>query len=335
MRDERSLIGALIGDGRPMLLFTGLCLVLSGLFALFLSATQHFLPHDVQFLGIAPEQLCAINECRIVHFMVHDRVSFGGALIAIGVLYLWLAEFPLRHGQAWSWWLFVLSGILGFGSFLAYLGYGYLDSWHGVATLGLLPCFLFGVIRAFFLLSRPAGPGRLLRPAVKVPWTSASGIGRGCLLATALGLVAGGVIIMGVGVTSVFVPQDLAYMGLSADDLRAISPRLVPLIAHDRAGFGGGVCTCGVLMFFCVWCGTPSPSLWQALCLSGTAGFATAIGVHPIIGYADPTHLAPAVVGAGAFSTGLALTFESMVAGKIPERLREPPNNACLVDKRT
>jgi hypothetical protein len=48
------------------------------------------------------EQLCAISECRIVHFMVHDRVSFGGALIAIGTLYLWLTEFPLRHGQAWS-----------------------------------------------------------------------------------------------------------------------------------------------------------------------------------------------------------------------------------------
>ena len=43
MRDNRSFAGALIDDGRPLLLFTGLCLVLSGLFALFLSATGQFL----------------------------------------------------------------------------------------------------------------------------------------------------------------------------------------------------------------------------------------------------------------------------------------------------
>ena len=323
MRDDRSLIGALIGDGRPLLVFTGLCLVLSGLFALFLSVTRHFLPHDVQFLGMMPDQLCAINECRIVHFMFHDRVSFGGAVIAIGILYLWLAEFPLRHRQAWSWWLFALSGILGFSSFLAYLGYGYLDTWHGIATLGLLPCFVIGLVRSFFLLAPPVRLQRLFRATVRVPWATWFGIGRGCLLAAAFGLVAGGATIMVVGMTSVFVPQDLAYMGLSAEDLCAINPRLVPLIAHDRAGFGGAVCTCGVLIFFCVWCGSPSRSLWQALCWSGIAGYSTAIGVHPIIGYTDFSHLAPAVAGAVVFSLGLALTFKPMVRGQITESLIE------------
>jgi hypothetical protein len=119
--------------------------------------------------------------------------------------------------------------------------------------------------------------------------------------------------------TSVFVPQDLAFIGLSADDLRAVSPRLVPLIAHDRAGFGGGVSTCGVLIFFSVWCGTPSRSLWQVLCLAGTTGFATAIGVHPLIGYTDAFHLAPAVTGAVLFAAGLVLTFRPMVAPKTVE----------------
>src|SRR5258707_8506009 len=202
MRDNRGFLGALIGDGRPLLLFSALCLVLSGLFALFLSATAHFLPHDVQFLGMTPGQLCAINECRIVHFMFHDRVSFGGVLIAIGTLYLWLAEFPLRHRQAWAWWLFLASGVLGFGSFLAYLGYGYLDTWHGVATLGLLPCFVLGLARTFFLLLGPVIPPCLLRPAVKIPWASSFGLGRPSLRATALGLIAGGAAILVLGVTS-------------------------------------------------------------------------------------------------------------------------------------
>jgi hypothetical protein len=247
------------------------------------------------------------------------------------MLYLWLAEFPLRHREAWSWWLFAASGILGFGSFLAYLGYGYLDSWHGLATLALLPCFILGLARTFFLLPRPADPQSLFRPAVRVPWVSAYGIGRGCLLSAALGMVAGGATIMVVGMTCVFVPQDLAYMGLSADDLQQINPRLIPLIAHDRAGFGGGVCTCGMLLFFCVWCGRPSRSLWQALSLAGTSGFATAIGIHPIIGYTDLTHLAPAVLGAAVYGTGLVLTYGPMVKGKIPANVGEPQSKVLQV----
>jgi hypothetical protein len=95
-----------------LLSLTGLALIVSGGFALFLSATRHFLPHDVQFLGMQPDDLCSLQGCRIVHFMFHDRVSFGGVIFAIGILYLWLAEFPLKHGQAWAWWLFLISGVI-------------------------------------------------------------------------------------------------------------------------------------------------------------------------------------------------------------------------------
>ena len=48
--DQRSLLEAVLGDGRPLLLFTGLALVLSGAFALFQSATGEFLPQDVAYL---------------------------------------------------------------------------------------------------------------------------------------------------------------------------------------------------------------------------------------------------------------------------------------------
>jgi hypothetical protein len=311
-QDDRGLFAALIGDGRPLLSLTGLLLILSGFFALFQSATRHFLPHDVAFLGMTPEQLCAINECRIVHFMIHDRVSFAGSLIAIGTLYLWLAEFPLRQRQAWAWWLFAVSGVLGFGSFLLYLGYGYLDTWHGVATLALLPCFGVGLVKTHSMLAQQHTVRSLVRPSEPVCWTSPYGIGRLCLLATAIGLSLGGLIIMFVGVTTVFVPQDLKYMGIAVEQLQALNPRLLPLIAHDRAGFGGGVCCCGVTMFFCAWCGRPSRSLWQALLVTGTVGFGTAIGVHPTIGYTDFVHLAPAYLGAGLFVAGVSLTFRHM-----------------------
>ena len=176
---NRGVIQAFIGDGRPLLVFLGLGLVLSGAFALFLSATQQFLPQDIQFLGITAEQLCGLYQCRVVYFMFHDRVSFGGALIAVGALYMWLAEFPLRNGEAWAWWLFVLSGLAGFASFLAYLGYGYLDSWHGTGTLLLLPFFVVGLAKSFPRLQDPRGFRSLLRPGSAVKWRSAFGqIGR-------------------------------------------------------------------------------------------------------------------------------------------------------------
>ncbi|MFN2493118.1 MAG: hypothetical protein ABR501_09580 [Pyrinomonadaceae bacterium] len=308
--DDRGLLQALLGDGRPLLLFSGLSLVLSGAFALFLSASKHFLPHDVQYLGMTAEQLCGFKSCRVVYFMFHDRVAFGGALIAIGALYMWLAEFPLRERKAWAWWLFVVSGISGFGSFLAYLGYGYLDTWHGVATLFLLPCFIFGLARSWRRLQRPRGFSTLFMPGVKVSWRSSFGIGRALLLATAAGMIVGGLTVMTFGMTRVFVPQDLTFMGLARTDLQSISSRLIPLIAHDRAGFGGAIGTAGVTVLFCVWCATPSRSLWQILFLAGMVGFATAIGVHPLVGYNDLFHLGPAIVGAMMFLFGLILCWK-------------------------
>src|SRR5580704_18621538 len=111
---DRGLFETLIGDGRPLLTLTGLTLILSGGFALFQSASGQFLPQDVQFLGMTATDLCHINQCRIVHFMFHDRVSFGGAIIAVGALYMWLAEFPLKQGESWAWLIFLISVIAGF-----------------------------------------------------------------------------------------------------------------------------------------------------------------------------------------------------------------------------
>ena len=318
-QDNRSLLQALVGDGRPLLLFTGLALVLSGAFALFLSFTGHFLPHDVKFLGMTEQDLCAINQCRIVHFMFHDRVSFGGVLVAIGAIYMWLAEFPLKAREPWAWWVFLVSGVAGFASFLTYLGYGYLDSWHGVATLLLLPCFAIGLAVSYRTLDDPRSFRSLFasnvspqrRRRARLP-ANPYELGRLSLYTTAIGLVGGGLTIMTVGMTSVFVPQDLSFMGMTAEELRAVNPRLIPLIAHDRAGFGGGVAVAGILLLFCTHCARPSRSLWQVLCFAGAVGFACAVGVHPVIGYTDWFHLLPAVLGAAFMAIGLALTYPHM-----------------------
>jgi len=130
-------------------------------------------------------------------------------------------------------------------------------------------------------------------------------------------MVCGGLTIMLVGMTRVFVPQDLKFIGLVSSELRAINPRLVPLIAHDRAGFGGGVASCGIIVLFLVWCGRPCRSLWQVLLIAGSVGFATAIGIHPIIGYTDFFHLAPALLGLAAFVAGMALLRKPMFNAEI------------------
>src|SRR5207249_4639826 len=169
------------------------------------SASGQFLPHDIQYLGMTAEQLCSFNQCKVVHIMFHDRVSFGGTIIAIGIMYLWLAEFPLKARQPWAWWTFAASGSAGFLSFLSYLGYGYLD---------------------------------------------------------------------------------------------AITPRPIPLLAHARAGFGGGVCSGGLALFLSIWCSPSTRNLWQALLLAAISGFSTAIAIHPLIGYTNLLHLTPAYLGA-------------------------------------
>jgi hypothetical protein len=118
-----------------------------------------------------------------------------------------------------------------------------------------------------------------------------------------------------VGMTSVFVPQDLEFMMLQPEELRSISSRLIPLIAHDRAGFGGAITTMGIIVLATAWCARPARSLWQALCVAGLIGFGTAIGIHPVVGYNNLAHLAPALAGAVMFIAGLVFSYRPMVNG--------------------
>jgi hypothetical protein len=303
--DERAvgLWEAWAGDGRPLLAVGSLALIVAGAFAWFLALTDQLLPHDLAWLTISASELRAIAGGRLVHFMSHDRAAFGGTLIAIGVLYLWLVRFPLAAGRRWAWWTLATTSGLGFLTFLSYLGTGYLDTWHGVATLGLLPLFGVGLWR-----TRAIGRSGVTAEDIGTPLTDRAAFGRSLLLLTGFGMLTAGAVIVTLGSAVVFVPQDLQYIGLDRAALDAIDPRLVALIAHDRAGFGGGLATTGLATMAIMWFAPPSRALWQALALAGLAGFGAAIGVHGLIGYLDGTHVGPAVVGALVFSLGLGLT---------------------------
>jgi len=310
----------LAGDGRPLLGLYAVGLGLAGAFAWFVSAAGETLPHELRFLEIAVVDLHRIADGRVAAFMVHDRVAFGGTLIAVAVLTLWLVHVPLAARERWAWRLIAVSGALGFASFLTWVGYGYFDFWHAVASAALLPLFVVGLA-----LTRPrsgggpvddagsaddAGPvGEARLAAHPWPaWRTTAGAGRGLLLLTGMGMVVAGATILSLGTVVVFVPQDTIFIGFDRAALDALNPRLVPLIAHDRAGFGGGLLTVGVLVLGCTAFGRPSRSLWEGLLVAGSVGFGAAIGIHGLVGYLDPSHVGPAVAGALVFALGMVLT---------------------------
>jgi hypothetical protein len=292
--DNPGFLASAIDDGRPLLVLSALFLIGCGVFAIFQAATGQFLPHDTEYLEMTASQVCALQNCRILHFMIHDRVSFGGVLIAAGTVYLWLTMFPLRRHESWAWWALTVSGATGFLSFLGYVGYGYLDSWHGAATLALLVLFVGGLVRSRRLRRRHVQP-------VRLDLRSVSGFGRALLLLSSLGIGVAGLTIMAVGMTRVFVSQDLEFLRMTREAMKAVNPRLVPLIAHDRTGFGGALVSFAVAMFASVRYGDGARALWEALAIAGAAG------VHPAIGYVSVVHLGPAVVGGGIFMSGLAM----------------------------
>ena len=301
--DDRSLAAALVGDGRPLLALYAVGLGLAGSFAWFLSAVGEALPHELRFLGLTLEQLRSLADGRVADFMTHDRVAFGGTLIALAVLYLWLVAVPLAHGERWAWRLTAGTGAFGFASFLAYAGSAYLDGWHAIAAAALLAAFVPGLA----LTRRHLAPVQRARSAWP-SWQTTDGLGRRLVALTGAGMVAAGSVILALGSIVVFVPQDLIYIGFDRSALDALNVHLVPLIAHDRTGFGGGVATTGLVVLGCVRWGTWSRSLWQALAIAGAIGFGAAVGIHGLVGYLDATHVGPAVAGAVVFALGMSLS---------------------------
>jgi hypothetical protein len=293
MRDDRSLLEVALGDGRPFIALTGICLLLSGGFAIMQSVSGQLLPQDSHAIGLDSAALMRAGNPHLLGFMFHDRVAYGGSLIAIGAGDLWLTAFPLRLRFAWAWWALAFSGGIGFLAFLTYLGQGYLDTWHGAATLFLLPVFLIGVWR-----SRPV---RLSLRSVwmEVPRAENSWArwARILLGACAVGLILAGLTIAIFGMTTVFVPSDLHFIGLDTHRLARISPELIPVISHDRAGFGGGLCSIGSLLLFMARCADMNRSFAEIVAVMGCAGFGGALGVHFVVGYVDFFHLLPAFIG--------------------------------------
>ena len=166
-------------------------------------------------------------------------------MIAIGrsvpVGYSLSRSVPVKSGRGGPCCSPASSGSLSFLSYLIYGFFGHVARRRLVrhccrsplrASGGRTPCCLPTAKGSAAFCARP----------FRIRLRTRAGIGRACLLFVGFGMFLAGSVMVILGSTVVFVPQDITYLGFAPPKLSAINPHLIPLIAHDRAGFGGRSC---------------------------------------------------------------------------------------------
>ncbi len=287
-----------------MLMGSGM--LIGGLLALVIAATKVVLPYDESFLGMPLSALPSINP-HLIDFMAHDRISLAGTMVAIGLLYMALSFFGSRHGVHWARQAVLISAFTGFASFFLFLGFGYLDPFHLFVTAALLQLLLLGVharLGPYTPVTRP--DARTTRAWRLSLW------GQLLLVAHGFALLGAGAVISVIGVTHVFVPEDLEFMRTTAETLASANPRLVPLVAHDRATLGGMLLASGwVFLLPALWGYRRGSSwLWWTLLVAGVIAYAAAISVHYVVGYHSVKHLLPAFGGLAVLVIGSVLSYQ-------------------------
>ncbi|UJF32964.1 dihydroorotate dehydrogenase [Paenibacillus hexagrammi] len=288
----------------------GIGMLIGGVLAWLIAASSVLLPYDEVFLGVKRHTILEWNP-RVLHFMSHDRITLAGTMMSIGIFYTQLARHGLREGLHWAKTAVFASCVVGFSSFFLYLGYGYFDPLHAAVAAVLLPMMLL-TLRG--LSDRPSRkpPGFLNdRIWLRAQW------GQCCFVVMGVALAVGGLSISFIGITGVFVSTDLDYLGLSPQQLSAWNDRLIPLIAHDRAGFGGALFSLSIAITAAALWGVNKGEawLWWTFLYGGLPGFTAGLWVHAHIGYTDFIHLLPVYVAIVLFAAGLILTFPYLMRG--------------------
>ena len=272
----------------------GLAMTIGGGMAMMIASTRVVLPYDEAISGISREELFNINQ-RLVDFMRHDRVTLAGTMFCDGILYCVLSYYGSRRGLRWANTAICSSAMVGFFSFFLFLGFGYFDPFHAFVT---------AILFQFLLLAMhsPVLPQRMRVGITDLENDWAWRFNQwGQLLFVIHGamLVVAGIVICKVGISTVFVPEDVEFMRTTMGALRAADPNLVPLIAHDRATFGGMLISCGIVVLLAALWGFKRGYhwLWWALMIAGNLAYLSTLIVHWQVGYTSPKHLLPAYAG--------------------------------------
>ncbi|HET6346729.1 MAG TPA: dihydroorotate dehydrogenase, partial [Myxococcota bacterium] len=229
-----------------------------------------------------------------------------GTMVALGIMYLGISLGGIRRGLHWAQQSLFASAFVGFASFFLFLGFGYLDTFHAFVTAVLLQLLLMALhSRLGTYTPETAPPLRGDRAWRRSLW------GQLLLIVHGFALLAVGAVISGIGITKVFVPEDLEFMGTTAQVLSEANARLVPLVAHDRATLGGMLLASGMMFLLPVLWGFRNGSawLWWSLLTAGVSAYAAALGIHYTVGYMSLVHLLPAFAGLGLLLLGLGLSY--------------------------
>jgi hypothetical protein len=274
--------------------------ILAGFFAL----TRVILPYDEAAAGITPDQIASLNP-KLLQFMAHDRFTLAGTMLSLGLFYAGLASCGARRGRIWAQEAVVFSAFGGFLTFFTFLAYGYFDQFHAFVAASMLPIAIqCAVARPVTVWDKPT-------PDLEndAAWRRAC-MGQVCWVVQAIGLLLAGSTIMFVGSSGVFVESDLAFLGSSRDAIRMLHPNLVPLIAHDRATFGGMLLASGIgTLATTLWGFRRGEGwLWWTFGLAGFPAYFAALWIHQDIAYTDPLHLSPVFIGLALHIAGWALS---------------------------
>lgn len=282
----------------------GFIIFCGGLLALIFSMTRVILPYDEAFIGMTRDELLALNP-NIIKFMAHDRMTLAGTMISGSILYMGLAKQGVRYGLHWTRKAINIGAISGFFGILLFIGYGYFDWLHGLFWLILLPFFSWGFIKTKGAIHSPLSKNRRNTPE----WRKALW-GQLCFVILGFSFVIGGIVISTIGTTSIFVPTDIGFICIPPDVLNEINDRLIPVIAHDRAGFGSALFSVGLLVLMTALWGFQEGAkwVWTTFLFGGIPAFAAGIVTHFIIGYTTFIHLLPAYFAIVIYVIGLLLS---------------------------
>ncbi|WLR42110.1 dihydroorotate dehydrogenase [Bacillus carboniphilus] len=298
-------------DGWQYYWLFGLMIVIGGILALFISLQSVLLPYDEQFLQTTKDEIWSFNK-RILLFMSHDRMTLAGTMISGGIVYMSLARHGVRKGLLWTKQAIDIAAIVGFLGIFSFIGYGYFDWLHLVFWLLLIPFYLLGFIKTKGLTNTPSSTN--LR---NNKWWKLSLVGQLFFVILGFSFVIGGLVISYIGVTNVFVSTDLLYLCMPPEILDEFNQRLIPVIAHDRAGFGSALLSVGLLVLMLALWGFQQGNrwMWWTLFVGGLPAFFTGIWIHFKIGYTTFIHLLPAYFALFLFVIGLILSYAFLHKG--------------------
>ncbi|MFG6495461.1 dihydroorotate dehydrogenase [Fictibacillus sp. UD] len=283
----------------------GLGVFIAGIIALIIGLTEVLLPYDEHYLSIQKEEIMAFNH-HLFHFMSHDRICLAGVMISAGFMFTQLSYHGIRKGEHWAKKVYVIAASLGFLNIFYFMGFGYFDKLHFIYYLIILPFFLYGLYRS---RNFPIGS-----KAVNLHNTAAwkrSQLGQSLFVISGICLLSAGIVISIIGMNGVFVKEDLMFFSLTPDQISSFNDKLIPLIAHDRAGFGGALISEGFLLLTIALWGYREGAkwIWWTLALGGLPGFLTGVGTHFMIGYDNHFHLSPAYLLFVFYLVGLVYSY--------------------------